>query len=95
MIDLHEDLVTLTEATKVFPRRNGKRVHFTTVLRWCKRGIRGVKLESCRVGGTLYTSHQSISRFVDALSGAVQVKPSESEQKRAESACRVLKQHGV
>lgn len=95
MFDLSEDLVTLTEATKVFPSRNGKRTHFTTVLRWCKRGIRGVKLESWRVGGTLYTSLQAIQRFVDALSGTTRPEPSESEQKRAANACRILKQQGV
>lgn len=91
MIDLNEDLISLTDATKILPRRNNKRPHFCTILRWCKNGIDGVKLESCRVGGTLFTSRQAIQRFVNARSDSVRHTPPRSQPNRAERASRSLK----
>ncbi len=45
-----EDVMSLTEATKVLPKVNGKRPAISTLWRWCRRGLRGVHLEYVRVG---------------------------------------------
>jgi hypothetical protein len=95
MIDFDtEQVVSLSEATKIVPPRNGKRVAFTTLLRWTQRGIRGVKLESLRVGGTLCTSKEALQRFFAALSEQPQ-QATPSRQKRVDKAVAELTARGV
>ena len=69
MIDLAvEHVVSLTEAATHLPRRRtGKRPHVATLYRWAARGMRGVKLETIRVGGTLCTSLEALQRFCARL----------------------------
>ena len=59
-----EDLVALCNARTAFP--GGKRSH-ATLHRWKLHGVRGIKLETCLVGGRRYTSEQAIERFIAAL----------------------------
>jgi len=70
MIDLaNEDVMSLTEAARILPkRRAGKRTHVATLYRWSTKGLRGVKLEVIQVGATRCTSREAIQRFFDALS---------------------------
>jgi hypothetical protein len=64
MVSLSENLVSLTEATKLLPRRRkGKRPNVVTVYRWSTIGCRGVKLETIQVGGTRCTSREALQRF--------------------------------
>lgn len=75
-----EGLMINIEREKTFPlteaprrnelptRREGKRIHVSTLYRWSKRGVRGVRLETLQVGGTLCTSIEALQRFFDALS---------------------------
>ena len=49
------------------PGRAGKRLHCSTVFRWAQRGLRGIKLESIRIGGALHTSEQALQRFSERL----------------------------
>ena len=37
-------------------RRQRRKLHVATCYRWAKQGVRGVRLETIRVGGTLCTS---------------------------------------
>ncbi len=63
-----EELVSLTEATRALPRgRNGKRLHVATLHRWAGCGLRGVVLDTIRVGGRRYTSTEALQRFFDRL----------------------------
>jgi hypothetical protein len=62
-----ETVYPLTEIPEHLPRRRGKKVHKSTVFRW-RNGLRGVRLETIRCGGTLCTSLQAVQRFFDALS---------------------------
>jgi Protein of unknown function (DUF1580) len=73
MIDMQtEELLTLSEAAKRVPARSsGKQPDRSTVYRWAKHGLRGVRLESIRCGGTLCTSAQAIQRFCEALTEPV------------------------
>jgi hypothetical protein len=62
-----EQVVTFAEATKLLPAVNGKRVHPSSLWRWARRGIRGVRLEVRRLGGRYVTSVESLDRFGQEL----------------------------
>jgi Protein of unknown function (DUF1580) len=62
-----ETPISLTDATRVLPPIDGKRPHPSTIFRWCKRGLRGIRLEYCRVGHRICTSQEALSRFVNRL----------------------------
>ncbi len=49
-------------------RRGGKKLNKATAFRWAKDGLRGVRLETLRVGGTLCTSVEALQRFFERLS---------------------------
>lgn len=66
----NESLLSLTEATKALPRVNGKRPSISTLWRWCRRGLRGVRLEYIRVGRGIATSHEALNRFFNSLAAA-------------------------
>lgn len=69
MIDTtRENLVPLRCVPGRLPKRpNGKRIHISAVYRWTDSGIRGVVLESIRVGGITFTSLEAIQRFAERL----------------------------
>jgi hypothetical protein len=72
-IDLTEPLIPLTQVSRLpfIPRRRkGKKLNVATVFRWASTGIRGVKLEVVRVGGTLCTSRAALLEFFRALTQA-------------------------
>lgn len=70
IIDLnHETLLSVAEVPRRLPSRpGGRRVHISAVYRWIRRGVRGVRLEAIRVGGTMYTSVEALERFAQRLS---------------------------
>ena len=76
MIDVaSENLVPLRDVPRCLPLRpNGKRLHISAVYRWTLRGIRGVVLETVRIGGTTYTSREAIQRFSERLTGPASVQ---------------------
>ena len=67
-----ETLVKLAEVPRLtwMPRPRRKRLHTSTIFRWTKRGLRGVVLETIRIGGTLYTSEEALLRFFDRQSSS-------------------------
>lgn len=66
---LGEELLSLSAAARILPRRRGgKKVHTATLYRWTTTGLKGVVLESLQVGGTRCTSRQSLQRFFEQLS---------------------------
>ncbi len=69
MIDiLNEKLIPLREVLKHLPARpTGRRVHISAVYRWITRGLKGIHLESVKLGGTTYTSQEALQRFADYL----------------------------
>ena len=72
MIDITaERVLSLTQAARLLPRRRrGRKPSPSTLYRWAKRGLRGVRLETVRVGGTLCTSVEALNRFFAELDGA-------------------------
>src|SRR5437016_1510804 len=54
---LNGDVLTLAEAAALIPGRTpGKRVYVNTVWRWCRKGVRGVRLQSVLIGGQRCTT---------------------------------------
>ena len=62
-----EDYLTLAEATKQLPRVNGRKVHTSTLWRWCRRGCKGVRLQYYRIGRTIMTTEGALQQFFTAL----------------------------
>jgi hypothetical protein len=69
MIDIaNEQMISLRDVPKHVPTRpNGKRIHISAGYRWAMHGIRGVQLESIRIGGTTFTSVEALQRFAERL----------------------------
>ncbi|MCA9253472.1 MAG: DUF1580 domain-containing protein [Phycisphaerales bacterium] len=63
----NETIVSLTEATKILPKVNGKRPAISTLWRWCRKGLHGVHLDYIRIGRNIATSHEALNRFFVAL----------------------------
>jgi len=70
MIDIKkEKVVSFSEACEFLPRRRaGRNPNPATLYNWAKKGIRGIRLETIRIGGTLCTSIEALQRFFDRLS---------------------------
>lgn len=71
MIDIRDEqlfpLRLVPRHPNIPARRSGRPFHLSTVIRWAKTGVRGVRLEALRVGGTLCTSEQALQRFFERL----------------------------
>jgi len=87
MIDISsETLIPIREAPRHLPPRpTGKRVHISACYRWICRGVRGVHLESIKIGGSTYTSKEALQRFANRLSRA---SDQESDGPRAKTITR-------
>lgn len=62
-----EKLMSLKEAAKLFPGRDGQSIHYVTVDRYAKRGLKGVLLETVQAGHRRCTSIEAVQRFIEAL----------------------------
>ena len=62
-----ERLISLEEAAKLFPGRDGGTVHPFTVGLYARRGKKGVKLETWLAGPRRCTSIEAVQRFIEAL----------------------------
>ena len=82
MLDLTNEIgLSLTEATKELPSLGGRRLDVSTLWRWCRKGVRGVCLEYCRLGNRIVTSRESLARFAQRLADA-DASPIEREAAR-------------
>lgn len=70
MIDIKkEKVLSFAEICLLLPRRRaGRASHPATLYRWANPGLRGIKLETIQVGGTLCTSLEALQRFFNQLS---------------------------
>lgn len=55
--------LTLSQAAKQTPGRDGKPVHINTIRRWVAKGFRGVRLSAWRRGGMWFTSASALEQF--------------------------------
>ena len=58
-----QKLLSLSEAAELLPNRP----HVSTLWRWCRRGVKGVRLQTVIVGGRRYTTAPFLSDFVAQL----------------------------
>lgn len=66
MIDLlTETLIPIREVPKLLPDRPS----LPTIWRWRNKGARGRRLESCVLGGKVYTSREALQRFAQQQGG--------------------------
>lgn len=70
-----EQIVTFSEAAKALPKVNGRRPHASTIWRWARKGISGIRLETLRLGGRFVTSLEALERFSITLA---EIEPSGS-----------------
>jgi len=77
-----EHLLPMQEAAKLLPLRRGRLVGYSTLMRWCTDGIRGIRLESIPVGGRRCTSREALQRFMKRLA-AVDAKRRRATSKAA------------
>lgn len=65
MFDIaQERLISFNQAAELLP--TGMRPDFSTWWRWSRRGWRGIKLETVRVGKRRLTSVEAMQRFIAA-----------------------------
>ena len=98
MIDLqNETVIPLTEACKHLPHRDGRPVHASTIFRWALQGLRGIKLESIKIGGSRCTSLQALARFAERLSReeSSQPLPARRSEQRARRTSQILRDAGA
>ena len=74
-----ETLLGFAAAAREFP---GRAVCIQTLHRWRLHGVRGARLESCMIGGRMFTSREAVARFV-AAQNAAELPPAISKQQRA------------
>jgi hypothetical protein len=91
MIDpFAEQTVPLGRAARFVPSLRGDRpVNPSTIWRWATAGVRGIKLETVKVGGTTCTSREALQRFFARLNGQPVPRPA-SEDRRQEGVERQL-----
>lgn len=68
MIDVRsEQTFPVSQTAAHVPVHRARRFHHSTAYRWAKHGVRGVRLEAIRVGGTFCTSAEALQRFYERL----------------------------
>ena len=84
------DILSLAEAAKALP---GK-VAVSTVWRWATTGQRGVRLDSLRIGGRIYTSRRALQSFCEAVSDRAVVEKPHFRDTNAEAELAELRRRG-
>ena len=75
-----ETLIHFAAAAREFP---GRPVCIQTLHRWRLHGIRGVKIETCIIGGLRWTSKEAIARFIAAQNAGDSPAPAVTPKQRA------------
>ncbi len=65
-----ENLISFSTAVRSLPEVNGRRHSPSTLYRWARWGIRGIRLEYLRIGRCMVTSHEALERFFARLAAA-------------------------
>jgi len=65
-----EQLLSINQAAAWLGRKTGKRTHLSTIYRWIKGGVEGVRLETVPIGAVMYTSEEALQRFFEAVAAA-------------------------
>ena len=94
--------LTLAQARKLpCIAKNGSPIAFTTMLRWCREGVNGVRLSFRRIGKSLCTTEADVLRFIQLVTEATDGPPppqpvSQAEyEARAKRAAEALQAAGI
>ena len=63
----NEEIICLSEAANRLTEITDKKVHISTIWRWCHHGLWGIHLEFINVGVQTFTSIEGLQRFFIAL----------------------------
>ena len=66
MSDLNT-FISLGEASRLLPARNGKRINTKSLARWITAGVDGVRLRGWKAGRTWMTTPAAVEKFTAAL----------------------------
>ncbi len=95
MIDIAtEHLISLKEAAKSLPGRP----HLSTLIRWSRGMKDGRRLAIAKIGGRVYTSTESLARFVESANNPmanVNSEISKSHQAKLDQLDRELDAEGL
>jgi hypothetical protein len=72
---LSEKPIPIKVFSKEVPGRDGKPVHWITLGRWTRQGLRGVVLESLVIGNQRCVTRESFARFVEAVTARANGEP--------------------
>lgn len=64
---IREGMLTVSQVAEMCPSARGGHVTPLTVRNWMTNGVRGVKLESFRLGGVRLTTRENLEKFIEAL----------------------------
>lgn len=69
MIDLRtESLIRLEDVRQHIPSgRRGKQLSKSVPFRWASKGVKGIVLETVKVGGARYTTLDALHRFIQHI----------------------------
>lgn len=70
-----EQRLTLHQVAAMLPGNRNKPLSYTTVWRWVKQGVRGVRLEAAPMGGRWVTNLDAVQRFSERLAQLNDVAP--------------------
>ena len=59
----NETVVSFKQAAEIVPGG----AHYNTITKWADNGVKGIVLESIRVGRRRFTSKEAIQRFIEEL----------------------------
>jgi hypothetical protein len=79
-------------------RRRGRKLHKSTPFRWANPGVRGIRLEVIRVGGTLCTTVPALQRFFErlaALPSSPDSGPSKGKRRHPGQVAEALDREGL
>ncbi len=72
---LGEKLVSFRQIAASLPtRRRNRPIAVSTIYRWRRPGLRGVRLDAVRIGGAWHTSWEAFARFCEQMTAAEQVE---------------------
>ena len=77
-ISIDDELFLLTDAAKLLPNRP----HASTLFRWHRRGVRGVRLETILLAGRRYTTRDALEQFIAATTAAADGEPTPTRTPR-------------
>lgn len=58
-----EHLLSFSDAVQSLPTVSGRRLAPSTLYRWARNGIGGIRLEYLRIGRCMVTSREALDRF--------------------------------